>query len=116
MERVASNVSVDQIRDMDENGQIRRNLIDAPIKDTVAVPDGGYTIIRFVATNPGSLEQSITISFFLSFSFLNLGYWLFHCHLEFHIEIGMGLIFKVGDHEELPPIPENFPTCGNWLL
>lgn len=57
MERVASNVSVDQIRDMDENGQIRRNLIDAPVKDTVAVPDGGYTIIRFVATNPGSLEQ-----------------------------------------------------------
>ncbi|KAI9555735.1 hypothetical protein GHT06_018250 [Daphnia sinensis] len=95
MERVASNVTVDQIRAMDENGQIRRNLVDAPIKDTVAVPDGGYTIIRFMATNPG--------------------YWLFHCHLEFHIEIGMGLIFKVGNHDEFPATPENFPTCGNWI-
>ena len=53
MERIASNVTVDQVRAMDENGLIRRNLIDAPIKDTVAIPDGGYTIIRFLATNPG---------------------------------------------------------------
>lgn len=54
MERVASNVTVDQIKEMDRNGLIKRNLVDAPIKDTVAVPDGGYTIVRFVATNPGN--------------------------------------------------------------
>lgn len=53
MERVASIVTVDQIKTMDQDGLITRNLIDAPIKDTVAVPDGGYTIIRFVAKNPG---------------------------------------------------------------
>jgi hypothetical protein len=38
---------------MDENGLIRRNLVDAPKKDTVPIPDGGYTITRFMATNPG---------------------------------------------------------------
>lgn len=55
MERVGTQVSIDQIKTMDKNGLIRRNLIDAPIKDTVPVPDGGYTIIRFMATNPGIL-------------------------------------------------------------
>lgn len=53
MERVDTQVSMDQIKMMDKNGFLRRNLVDAPIKDTVAVPDGGYTIIRFMAINPG---------------------------------------------------------------
>jgi len=53
MNRLGSNVTVQQIRDLDATGQIERNLVNAPIKDTVSVPDGGYTIIRFRATNPG---------------------------------------------------------------
>lgn len=44
------------------------------------------------------------------------GYWLFHCHIEFHAEIGMSLIFKVGEHEEMPPVPPNFPRCGDWSM
>ena len=43
------------------------------------------------------------------------GFWLFHCHLSFHIEVGMGLIFQIGEPEDLPPVPKNFPTCGNWF-
>ncbi|XP_017757142.1 PREDICTED: laccase-4-like isoform X2 [Eufriesea mexicana] len=42
------------------------------------------------------------------------GYWLFHCHIEFHAEVGMSLIFKVGEHEDMLPVPRNFPLCGNW--
>ncbi len=26
----------------------------------------------------------------------------------------MGLIFKVGEHTDFPPIPRYFPTCGTW--
>jgi hypothetical protein len=26
----------------------------------------------------------------------------------------MALIFKVGEHEEMPPVPRNFPKCGDW--
>lgn len=26
----------------------------------------------------------------------------------------MALIFKVGEDEEMPPVPYNFPKCGDW--
>ncbi|XP_043509689.1 laccase-2-like isoform X3 [Frieseomelitta varia] len=94
MERIGKNVTVDQIKALDKKGAIRRNLDRAPLKDTVTVPDGGYTILRFHANNPG--------------------YWLFHCHIEFHAEVGMSLIFKVGEHKDMLPVPNNFPSCGNW--
>lgn len=42
-----------QIKEMDALGLIKRNFDHPPAKDTVTVPDGGYTIIRFWATNPG---------------------------------------------------------------
>ena len=38
---------------LDRSGQLKRKLTKAPLKDTVTVPDGGYTIIRFKADNPG---------------------------------------------------------------
>ena len=43
------------------------------------------------------------------------GYWLFHCHIEFHAEIGMALIFKVGEHKDFPPVPKNFPRCESYM-
>ena len=42
------------------------------------------------------------------------GVWFFHCHIEFHADIGMGLLIQVGDKEDMPPVPKNFPKCGNW--
>jgi L-ascorbate oxidase len=45
--------------EMDKNGLLKRNFDRPPIKDTVTVPNGGYTIVRFYADNPGI--------------------WLFHC-------------------------------------
>lgn len=95
MQKVGGNVTVGQVKDMDANGTISRNLLDAPLKDTVTIPDGGYTILRFEADNPG--------------------FWLFHCHLEFHAEIGMALVFKVGENHQMPSVPPNFPKCGNYL-
>ncbi|KYQ58207.1 Laccase-4, partial [Trachymyrmex zeteki] len=96
MERIGRNTTTSEVRELDKQGLIRRKLKRAPLKDTVTVPDGGYTIVRFYANNPG--------------------YWLFHCHIEFHAEIGMSLIFKVGENEEMPPVPHNFPKCGDWKL
>lgn len=50
----------------------------------------------------------------LTFCLLS-GYWLFHCHFLFHIVIGMNLVVHVGTHADLPPVPPNFPRCGNFL-
>ncbi|XP_011062898.1 PREDICTED: laccase-5-like isoform X2 [Acromyrmex echinatior] len=96
MERIGRNTTIAEVRELDKQGLIRRKLKRALLKDTVTVPDGGYTIVRFHANNPG--------------------YWLFHCHIEFHAEVGMALIFKVGENEEMPPVPNNFPKCGDWKL
>lgn len=57
-------------RDQLENGTTAFiNATHAPVlKDTVAVPSGGFVRIRFNATNPG--------------------YWMFHCHYEYHVDPG----------------------------
>ncbi|XP_055539968.1 uncharacterized protein LOC129726845 [Wyeomyia smithii] len=94
MERLGVNVTAEEVKRLDEEGKIKRRLKGAPIKDTVTIPDGGYTIIRFIASNPG--------------------YWLFHCHIEFHAEIGMALVLKVGDKSEMISAPTGFPTCASF--
>lgn len=53
MRKMGANVTLDAVKEWDASGNMTRNLLDAPIKDTVTVPDGGYTTIRFNASNPG---------------------------------------------------------------
>ncbi|KAL5550172.1 hypothetical protein UlMin_000348 [Ulmus minor] len=71
------------------------NLVDAPIRNTVSVPVGGWTVIRFKANNPGI--------------------WLFHCHLDLHSSIGMTMAFEVENgptlSSTLPPPPFDLPKC-----
>ena len=40
---------------MDKEGKLPRKLHRAAKKDTVTVNDGGYTIMRFHANNPGKV-------------------------------------------------------------
>ncbi|XP_065895225.1 uncharacterized protein [Dysidea avara] len=44
-------------------------------KDTILVPFGGYSVIRFMADNPG--------------------WWLFHCHIQTHLLKGMGAVIRL---------------------
>lgn len=36
-----------------------------------------------------------------------------HCHIDFHVELGMALLIKVGEESEMKPPPKNFPKCGD---
>ncbi|KAL9706052.1 hypothetical protein quinque_009570 [Culex quinquefasciatus] len=65
-----------------------------PYKDTVSIPSRGYTRVRFRADNPG--------------------FWLVHCHFEWHLGIGMSLILQVGDVDQMKKPPPGFPTCGHY--
>jgi hypothetical protein len=53
----------------------------------------GYTVVRFVADNPGA--------------------WLFHCHVEFHQLMGMAALFYYPRESIPPPVHEEHHTiCG----
>ncbi|XP_078427907.1 laccase-7-like [Wolffia australiana] len=71
------------------------NLVNPPVRNTVAVPPGGWAVIRFVADNPGI--------------------WLMHCHLDVHSSWGMAMAFEVADgptpSSRLPPPPSDLPRC-----
>lgn len=44
-------------------------------------------------------------------AFLLLLVWLLHCHIDFHAELGMSIVLKVGEYSQMAPVPRNFPTC-----
>ncbi|KAK6628330.1 hypothetical protein RUM43_002142 [Polyplax serrata] len=94
MNRLGDTITEAEVRRLDNEGLLKRNFINPPTKDTVTTPDGGYTILRFHATNPG--------------------FWLMHCHIDFHAEMGMALLFKVGDDSKYKKPPKDFPKCGDF--
>lgn len=77
------------IEEMDEEGNLKRNFYKPIIKDTVVIPPKGYVIVRFIADNPG--------------------FWMIHCHLDTHSDTGMMMILKVGESQDLPPKPKDWP-------
>ncbi|XP_019459405.1 PREDICTED: laccase-5-like [Lupinus angustifolius] len=71
------------------------NLVDPPQRNTVAVPVNGWSVIRFVADNPGA--------------------WIMHCHLDVHIGWGLATVLLVdngiGLLESIEAPPEDLPLC-----
>ncbi|KAK9284291.1 hypothetical protein L1049_023461 [Liquidambar formosana] len=71
------------------------NLVDPPERNTVGVPTGGWTAIRFRADNPGV--------------------WFMHCHLELHTSWGLKTAFVVedgpGPNQSVLPPPKDLPPC-----
>lgn len=93
---VKENVSLDYVKQLNEEGRIHKKLSNATAKDSISVPNSGYAIVRLKADNPG--------------------FWLFHCHVTNHMELGMAMILQVGSYAEMAETPSNFPSCGNWYM
>ncbi|KAF8403524.1 hypothetical protein HHK36_011628 [Tetracentron sinense] len=67
------------------------NLKNPPLRNSVVIFPYGWTAIRFVADNPGV--------------------WAFHCHIEPHLHMGMGVVFSEGI-ERIKKIPNEALGCG----
>ena len=69
------------------------------IRDTVSVPPGGFAIIRIIANNPGA--------------------WMFHCHIDWHLSAGLGVMFMEGTSSLGPnymKLPANhLAICDNGV-
>ncbi|RWW40488.1 hypothetical protein BHE74_00054099 [Ensete ventricosum] len=68
------------------------NLVDPIMKNTVPLHQYGWTAIRFRADNPGA--------------------WAFHCHIESHFFLGMGVVFEEGV-DRVGELPTSIMGCGD---
>ncbi|XP_050244371.1 laccase-7-like [Quercus robur] len=77
------------------NDQGKFNFVNPQTRNTIAVPVGGWAVIRFQANNPGI--------------------WLVHCHLDVHLPWGLAMAFEVENGPTissiLPPPPVDLPQC-----
>uniref|UniRef100_A0ACD6AHM5 Uncharacterized protein n=1 Tax=Avena sativa TaxID=4498 RepID=A0ACD6AHM5_AVESA len=69
----------------------RLNLVNPPLRNTAVIFPYGWTALRFVADNPGV--------------------WAFHCHIEPHLHMGMGVIFAEAI-DRVGKVPREAVSCG----
>ncbi|XP_022899541.1 L-ascorbate oxidase-like [Olea europaea var. sylvestris] len=74
-----------------EKDEEKFNLKNPPLRNTAVVFPYGWTALRFVADNPGA--------------------WAFHCHIEPHLHMGMGVVFAEGV-QQVKKIPNQALACG----
>ncbi|XP_058068966.1 L-ascorbate oxidase-like [Magnolia sinica] len=67
------------------------NLKNPPLRNTAVIFPYGWTALRFVTDNPGV--------------------WAFHCHIEPHLHMGMGVVFAEAVHL-VKKIPNEALGCG----
>ncbi|GAV86814.1 Cu-oxidase domain-containing protein/Cu-oxidase_2 domain-containing protein/Cu-oxidase_3 domain-containing protein [Cephalotus follicularis] len=73
------------------NDPKKYNLVNPIMKNTVPLHPYGWTALRFKADNPGV--------------------WAFHCHIESHFYMGMGVVFEEGI-DKVGKLPSSIMGCG----
>ena len=78
--------------------QVTKTISDGyVVKDTVVLPAGGYLVTRLIPDNPG--------------------HWMAHCHTDYHLADGMGIVLREGYGQDDQAdyswqMPESFPSCN----
>ena len=72
---IGNTIKMEAIKILNEAGNITRNLNNPPLKDTVSVPDAGFSLIRFEANNPG--------------------FWMIHSTTTWFHYMGMEVVLQV---------------------
>lgn len=49
------------------------------------------------------------------FIYCSIGYWFLHDERPSYWSQGLGVILHVGAEDDVPPVPDQFPACGNWV-
>jgi len=76
-----------------EDGDKRLNLENPPLRNTAEIFPYAWSALRFVADNPGV--------------------WAFHCHIEPHLHMGIGVVFAEGVNALWKvKIPSEALACG----
>ena len=70
-----------------------RNLDHPVFKDVVLVPTNGYVIFRTPLDNPG--------------------FWILHCHINYHVEHGMAMVLQFGEPEGWAMGPDKQAALSN---
>eukprot|EP01035_Chromulina_nebulosa_P020574 gene20574-26680_t len=86
-------VYVDTVVNYPTNYGASRNNVTTAYPSNAGKPCG-WSVIRFVADNPGM--------------------WLFHCHIDWHLVLGMAIVFNVSTNRLWNEIelPLDYSTCG----
>ena len=92
------NITREFIIEMDTNCTsgsmcLPRNLDHPVFKDTVQVPTNGYVIFRTPLDNPGT--------------------WIVHCHINYHVEHGMAMVFQFGEPHDWAMAPNKTAALCN---
>ena len=71
------------------------NYNNPPRRDVAMLPAGGYLVLAFITDNPGA--------------------WLMHCHIAWHIGLGLGAQFLEEPSQITPTITPSFEQqCKSW--
>ena len=83
----------DKYDDSSELKRLKKMPYTGVLKDTIVMPAGGVSVIRFPVNN--------------------LGAWIAHCHILLHLDDGMTLIVRQGSSEAHRNIelPDDMPEC-----
>lgn len=86
-------VMTDKYKDSSVLNRLKRMPFTGVLKDTIVMPAGGVSVIRFPVDNVGA--------------------WIAHCHILLHLDDGMTFVVRQGtpDEQRAITMPAGMPVC-----